>query len=103
MPIPSYNDLGGKAVLLSIDEPSVPPGMSNLGIVVTNPNLVTINPTATTEIGTHTIKVILTDDCGDSLLNDLTVVVINTAPIFTVTALPLVQTYLGSSKDFFIT
>ena len=61
----------------------MPSGMSSLGIVVTNPNLLTINPTLHSEIGTHVIKIVLTDNCGGTTSNDLIVVVPNTAPYFT--------------------
>ncbi len=57
--------------------------MTSLGILVTNPNLLTINPTLHSEIGTHVIKIVLTDNCGGTTSNDLIVVVPNTAPYFT--------------------
>jgi|LauGreDrversion4_2_1035121.scaffolds.fasta_scaffold447118_2 hypothetical protein len=62
--------------------------MTKLGIVVTNPNLLTITPTLPTEVGSHTIKITLTDNCGATTTNDLIVVVGNTAPYFTVASLP---------------
>ena len=62
--------------------------MSRLGIVVTNQNLLTISPSFPNEVCTHTIKIILTDNCGATTTNDLIVVVGNTAPYFTVASLP---------------
>ena len=66
----------------SLDEPSIPAGKSALTkSLVTATNTITIGPSASTEIGTHTIKIILTDNCGLSITNDLIVnVLANASP-----------------------
>lgn len=88
MPIPSYRDPEGGSVIASLSEPTVPSGVTKAGVTLTNPNLLAISPVGFTEIGTHTIKIILADSCGNSLTNDLTIIVTNTAPYFTVPTLP---------------
>jgi hypothetical protein len=80
--IPPYYDIGGNVVTPSLDEPSIPTGKTALTkSLVSATNTITINPSASTEIGTHIIKIILTDNCGVSISNDLTVnVLANTSP-----------------------
>ena len=81
MTIPFYSDFGGKVVTPSLDEPSVPIGKTALTKSLVATNTITIGPSASTEIGTHTIKIILTDNCGLSISNDLIVnVLANTSP-----------------------
>jgi hypothetical protein len=66
----------------SLDEPSIPTGKTALTkSLVPATNTITIGPSASTEIDTHTIKIILTDNCGLSISNDLIVnVLANTSP-----------------------
>ncbi len=88
MIIPSYHDPEGEAVTASISEPVLLSGVTPITIALTNPNLITIRPASFTEVGTHTIKIILVDPCGNILSHDLLITVTNSAPYFTFSSPP---------------
>jgi hypothetical protein len=77
-------------------------GKTKLAITISNANLITITPISFTEVGTHSIKIILTDLCLNSISNDLIVVVTNTAPYFIVPTLPIYSTSLNTKKEILI-
>lgn len=64
--IPSFYDLDGSAVQLTLSEPVLSTA-GPLAIFLATSNLMQVAPTQFSEVGFHTIKVTLSDICGDIL------------------------------------